>query len=58
MCFQCASFYNEMKSRVAMNIKLGFLSGPHLVKNQIKHKRNRQVLKKNYTKVDSKWIQR
>jgi hypothetical protein len=37
--FECESFYNEIKLQVAVNIELGFLSGPYLVINQIKHKR-------------------
>jgi hypothetical protein len=36
------SFYNEIKSRVAVNIELGFLSGTYLVKNEINHMRNFQ----------------
>jgi hypothetical protein len=38
-----------------MNTELGFLSGPYLVKNQIKHQRNflNTGVKKNFTKVDS-----
>jgi hypothetical protein len=36
------TFYNEIKLRMAVNIDLGFLSSPYLVKNQIKHKRNFQ----------------
>jgi hypothetical protein len=40
--FQCVSFYNEIKLRVAVNTELNFLSGPYLVKNQMKHKHNFQ----------------
>jgi hypothetical protein len=40
--FNADHFYNEIKLRVDVKAELGFLLGPHLVKNQIKHKRNFQ----------------
>jgi hypothetical protein len=35
-------FYNEIKLCMAVNTELSFLSGPYLIKNQIRHKRNFQ----------------